>query len=191
MRVVIREAVQDDFPWIEELAVDSSVYGIPANRSISNEEVKKSVRPVVHRRLVEAEHEPWFVVLVAFDGDTKQRLGYLMLDLDQVDPSTGERQGFIYDLAVAPEYWGRYVVHKLVDAAVKRTAREGMEFLVGEITADNERSLLQALRLGFIVERYRVAIRCSEDGKIPFAERPFEERAHVVSRLNRRKRVHK
>lgn len=183
--MIVREVERSDFPWLKRLAVQSSVYGIPHNRSIPNSAVQARAR----QRLEELERKvpPDFRILVAEDDG--RRLGYLMLDLADVSSSTGERQSLIHDLAVEPDYWGKRVVHLLVNRAAQITAEHGLDYMVGEVSADNRRTVVQAGRLGFCVERLQIAMRCTAEGSGPMPGRPDAEKAHDQSRRRRRKKA--
>ncbi|HXE72764.1 MAG TPA: GNAT family N-acetyltransferase [Candidatus Nitrosotenuis sp.] len=183
--IEVREARLADIAWVRSLAVRSAVYGIPHTRDISEREVQAQARKNLENLELTFNSRD-FVLLVATRGS--QRLGYLMLDLSHIEPSTGEREGLIYDLAVAPEHWGRFVVHRLVRRAAQITAQRGFKYLVGEVSTNNRRTLVQALRLGFEVERYQIVMRCTPEGPAPIEHRPAEANAHLQSRLKRRRR---
>lgn len=180
--IEIREARLEDIPWVRDLAVRSVVFGIPGGRDIPNAEVQAHVRRTLEDLEFTFRSDPSFRVLVATDAATGERLGYLMLDLSHEEASTGERQSLIHDLAVEPAHWGRYVVHRLVRRAAQVTHAKGLRFMIGEVTADNRRTLVQALRLGFEVERHQIVMQCGPEGPLPMPGRPAEERAHDRSR---------
>lgn len=181
MTVEVRFGTSEDVEFVQRLASESVVYGIPYNRDIENAQVQTGSQRFLEGldKRLEEEH---FRLLVAIEGGSQRRLGYLMLELDQVEASTGERQSAIYDLAVVPEFWGRRVVHRLVEAAAKETARAGLRYMIGEVTASNRRTLLQAQRLGFVVERHQIAMHCGPDGALPMPGRSDEQKAHKQSR---------
>lgn len=186
--IEIREVRLEDLPWVRSLAARSVAFGIPGGRDIPEEEVRRHVQRTLQDLEITLLGDPDFRILVACNAATREPLGYLMLDLSHVEASTGERQSLIHDLAVEPRHWGRYVVHRLVRRASQVTAARGLKYMVGEVTADNRRTLVQALRLGFEVERHQIVMRCGPEGPLPMPGRPAAERAHDRSRDRRRRR---
>jgi len=167
----VRTARVEDLAWVRDLAVRSVVHGIPEGRGISPEEVQDRARALLADLEDTLQDDPDRIVLVACEsaceGDTGRRLGYLMLDLDHREAATGEPQALIRDVAVEPDDWGRHVPHHLVREAARRAHHRGLHHLAGEVTASNRRALVQALRLGFTVERYQIAAACGPEGLIP------------------------
>lgn len=180
--IEVREARLDDIPWVRDLAVRSVVFGVPVGRDIPNAEVQAHVRRTLADLEFTFRRDPAFRILVAENPDTGERLGYLMLDLAHQEASTGEPQAMIHDLAVEPRNWGRYVVHRLVRRAAQTAHERGLRYMIGEVTADNRRTLVQALRLGFVLERHQIVMQCGPEGPLPMPGRPEAERAHDRSR---------
>lgn len=80
-----------------------------------------------------------------------------MLDLDQVEGSTGEKQSLIHDLAVEKEYWGKFVVDLLMAEAEVITKKKNLMYIVGEVSTNNRRALIYATRrLGYTTERHQI-----------------------------------
>lgn len=180
--VEVRDALLEDIPWIRDLAVRSVVFGIPAVRDIPEAAVQDHVRRTLADLEFTFRRDPCFRILVAVDRGSGERLGYLMLDLADQEASTGEPQAMIHDLAVEPRNWGRYVVHRLVRQAARTAHGHGLRYMAGEVTADNRRTLVQALRLGFVVERHQIVMQCGPEGALPMPGRSEAERAHDRSR---------
>ena len=161
--VEVREATTADLDFVRELDVEAGALGIPATRDATAEEVRQlawasyteieSVRALRDR----------FVTLLAeerLDGGTRP-LGFIRLDFASVEPSTGEAQCFIDQLAVAREHWGRGVTHELIECAARMAAARGLKYLVGVVSVNNTRTLGIALgALGFEVERQQIVKRC-------------------------------
>ena len=154
------------------------------DRDISNQAIRARVRSSI-KDIRPGEDT---AVLIAFDQDTDKAIGYLILDLDAIEGSTGERQSYVHDLAVQQKHWGTRAVSLLVKAAAKRTASEGLRYMVGDVSAHNDRTYLQALRLGFELERFQIAMACSEDGPEPMPGRPDSEKHYQASRKKKRSR---
>ena len=72
--------------------------------------------------------------------------------------------------------------------ASRRTAQAGLRYMIGEVSAHNDRTYLQALRLGFELERFQIVMSCSEEGPEPMPGRPEEEKHYAQSRKRKRSR---
>lgn len=178
MEISVREALDSDLRFVRRLATESILFTIPYGRTTPNSAVQARVRENL-RDLTPSDE---MAILVAFRTDNERPVGYLILQLNEMDHSTGDRQSYIYDLAVEQRYWGTPAVRLLVHAAAKRTAAAGLQMMAGEISAHNQRTYLQALRLGFELERFAIVMNCSEDGPAPMPRRPEEQRAYKASR---------
>ena len=187
MKIGIRDATDKDMRFVRRLATDSALHGVPYGRSISNAAIKARVRDSISA--IEPSEET--AVLIAFDQETKRPVGYLILELYDIEDSTGERQSLIYDLAVHPRHWGTPAVRYLVREAARRTAKAGLQYMIGEVSAHNDRTYIQALRLGFELERFQIVMACSEDGPEPMPGRPEEQKHYAQSRTKKgsKKRV--
>ncbi|MGV8121111.1 MAG: GNAT family N-acetyltransferase [Candidatus Xenobiia bacterium LiM19] len=164
MNIEIRKADKEDFSFISELALESYSFGIPSQRLTGT---------VIHESLLREALDELFTyygddsdidILVAFDRENGERAGYIMVLMDHQDQNTGERQAFIHDLAVKRKYWGKYVVHRLIDAASESARKRGLRWLVGVVTRNNRRALHTAVKaLGFEIERHQVMKKLKGD----------------------------
>ncbi len=187
--IEIRPAELADLPVIKRLTLECSDLGIPANRDISNEAVRAAAQEhlagldrLLYRRRQAA-------VLVAVDRARSDTVvGFLILEFDQIEEATGERQSFIYNLAVESSYFGKYVGHKLVWEAAKVSYERGFRYMTSRVTASNERALLSAIKLGFEIERYQLTLACGPEGRVSMPGRKMSERGHAVSRLLRQRK---
>ncbi|MCD4782549.1 MAG: GNAT family N-acetyltransferase [Candidatus Eremiobacteraeota bacterium] len=156
MNIKIRKGRLKDIPFVRKLAVKSVIYGIPGTRRISPAMVQK----FTWHSLADLEftiYSPDFALIIAEDLDIGKPIGYLMLDLNQVEKSTGEPQSLIHDLAVEKEYWGKFVVDRLMSRAEEITSEKGLIYIVGEISASNRRPLIYATRrLKYKIERHQI-----------------------------------
>lgn len=182
MSIGVRDATDRDMRFVRRLAVDSALHGVPYGRSITNAAIKARVRDSVAK--IEPNDET--TILVAYDEENEKPMGYLILELYCIEESTGERQSLIYDLAVHPKHWGTPAVGELVREAARRTARAGLQYMIGEVSAHNDRTYLQALRLGFELERFQIVMACSEEGPEPMPGRPDSEKQYAQSRREKR-----
>ncbi len=162
--VQVHLARAEDLAWIRDLAVRSVVHGIPESRDVSPEQVQERARALLDDLEGTFQSDPTLLILVACESATGRAMGYLMLDLAHREAATGEPQAMIHDLAVEPRDWGRRVPHRLVREAAREAHHRGLRYLAGEVTASNRRALVQALRLGFTIERHQIAARCGPNG---------------------------
>lgn len=182
MTIGVRDATDRDLRFVRKLALESALHGVPYGRDISNRAVKARARESVEHLVPDEETE----ILVAFDEDSGKGMGYLILDLTSIEGSTGERQSLIYDLAVHPKHWGTPAVSYLVREAARRTHRAGLKYMIGEVSAHNDRTYLQALRIGFELERFQIVMACSEKGPEKMPGRPDQEKHYAQSRKKKR-----
>ena len=121
--------------------------------------------------------------LVALDQDTDTVIGYLMLDLYDID-DLGRRQTFIEDCATLPDYAGQGVAHALYAEAIKTTADLGVDFMGAEFAASNP-FYEASLRNGCILESYRVVRPCTKAAyeKLEVAKQYREADKTVQSKL--------
>ena len=184
--IVVRRARLTDLPVVRKLTLETVAYGIPEGRDIPNKTVQENARNYLKdlERLVHRKKEAAFLVAV----DETRVVGFLILEFNHVEDSTGEPQSYIYNLAVDPDYWGRYVVHQLVREAARVSHQHGFRYMTSKISASNRRTVVQALRLGFQIERYQMTMACSSEGIAEMPGRLPEEKAHALSRQLRRRR---
>lgn len=182
MEIRIRTARTMDLPWIRQLMVDSCVYNIPVGRDVPNAQVQQAVLRDFEAIVSGTDN---LVILVA-ETDHSERVGFMLLVLNQISQTTGEPQGQVYSLAIEPKYWGGPAAGKLVEEAARITGEHGHKYLVGQITADNLRMKQKSLRMGFEVEGYEIVMACTLDGPAPMPGRPESQRAHDVSRRQRK-----
>jgi ribosomal protein S18 acetylase RimI-like enzyme len=158
MSITVRKPCKKDIPLLKLLALESLPYGQPSRRKPDKVLIEHRVDEIFDELVERQEHTGDIEVLVACDGDNV--LGYLILLLQERDTWTGEEQAFIQDMAVDRRYWGKYITHKLINAAVKRAKEEGLLYLVGIVSGENQRALGTATKgLGFVIERCQMVKR--------------------------------
>jgi ribosomal protein S18 acetylase RimI-like enzyme len=182
--IEIRRAGLTDCAFIRELSVEVVGQGIPENRDIPTAEVKERCKTGL------AELEQWivrkreFAIFVAVDTEkNNERAGFIIIEFNHSEESTGEKQSYIFNLAVRPEYWGKWAGHRLVWEACKISHQRGYRYMTSKVTASNERALLSAVKMGFEIERYQLTIACGPEGRARMPGRPFAERDHAVTRM--------
>lgn len=182
--IIVRDARPDDLDWLRERVIESSVFSIPFGRDVSNTQVMVAADEDFSRLLREEDH---VAMLIAENADG-ERMGFLLLNLEHTSDATGEPQTLIEDLDVEPRFWGTPAVSRLVTRAAQVTAENGLRYMVGHVSEGNRRTLLKSRRLGFQVERYHMAMGCTPEGPAPMPGRADDQKAHDISRKERRKK---
>ncbi|MFN8607690.1 MAG: GNAT family N-acetyltransferase [Vulcanimicrobiota bacterium] len=158
---MIRMARAGDVPALRELAELCITSGIPASREATAEQVR-AYASEAYQDMEEMLRQKGFVILV--EEVSGQITGYLMLDFAHVEPSTGEKQCFIVDLAVHPSKRGHFATHRLIKKASALARARGLKYLVGMVSSSNDRTLQLGLKgLDFQVERVQVMRRTDID----------------------------
>lgn len=163
-KVLVRAAKTEDLNWVRDLAVKAVAYGLPKHRQLDVNEVQQRAQMFLANLEEIYAHSKNLAILVAEDPLDHNLLGYIMMDYQQIDTATGERQALIRDLATAQGQWGNYIAHQLVHAAIVEASLRGLKYVTGEITTDNKRPLEAAINLGFKIERVQVAIEATPEG---------------------------
>jgi len=182
--IEIRRAGLADCAFIRQLSMEMVGQGIPENRDIPTETVRQRCQEGL------AELEQWisrkreFAILVAVDTEKdNDRAGFIIIEFNHQEESTGEKQSYIFNLAVRADYWGKWAGHRLVWEAAKVSHQRGYRYMTSKVTASNERALLSAVKMGFEIERYQLTIACGPEGRARMPGRPFAERDHAVTRM--------
>lgn len=186
--VEIRRATLADVPFIRKLALESVIYGVPDGRDIENDKVVQLASDALKNLEMLVFRKKEVAIIVAIDKEKDERAGYLILEFNRLEEATGERQSYVYDLAVQQAYMGKYVGHRLVREAARISHEHGYRYMSANISASNDRALLSAIKLGFDVERYGLIMACDEHGIAKMPGRPPHERGHAVNRARRQQR---
>jgi ribosomal protein S18 acetylase RimI-like enzyme len=182
--IEIRRAGLADVPFIRELSLEVVGQGIPEQRDIPTEQVKELCRQGLQDLESWITRKREFAILVAVDTEKdNEKAGFIIIEFNHTEESTGEKQSYIFNLAVRPEYWGKWAGHRLVWEACKVSNQRGYRYMTSKVTASNERALLSAVKMGFEIERYQLTIACGPEGRVRMPGRPFAERDHAVTRM--------
>lgn len=182
--LTVRRGRRGDLGFIRELLVESLTESIPDRRDIPSQQIRdRATAEIDLEDMLSRRRE--FAFLVAAMGD--EPAGFLILELNQIEETTGEQQTLIYHLAVAPAYLGLRVDRQLIAEAAKLTHSRGCRYMIGRISASNRRAVLSALRQGFELERHQVVMACGPDGSEPMPGRSEAEKHHDVRRLAQKK----
>lgn len=153
----IHRGTAADVPEVIELATRMVVHSISPQRSTSPEEVMAFRRKdlATLESLVHLAHIGLFVA-----RDAGQRLlGHVIVVCNNMESSTGELQGWVFDLAVVPEYWHQGLGQALMVQAEQFTRAFGHDYLGLGVTTANERAVRFYEHLGYEEERKRMIKR--------------------------------
>lgn len=157
MKIHAREALNSDLALVRELAVESLVHGIPHTREIDPAVVKSRAEAVLKDLPLWLKYRPGFKLLVAYEEESGDFVGYLMLLLNEEEESTGEKQALVQDIALAKKYWGRYSYRPLMYKAEEIAKEHGLQYITCRISDKNKRALIPTQRdLGYVIERHQL-----------------------------------
>jgi ribosomal protein S18 acetylase RimI-like enzyme len=154
---VIRRGTLADVPAVVDLAARMVVHSISPYRKVGAEAVMEFRRKdlATLESIVSLPHIGLFVAV-----DEQQRLlGHVVVVCNNMESSTGELQGWVFDLAVVPECWHAGLGHALMLEAERFTAAFGHDYLGLGVTTANERAVGFYERLGYAEERKRLIKR--------------------------------
>lgn len=149
--VVIRPASQSDIPAVIDLAVAMVVHSISPLRTTAVEAVRE-YRRLDLQALFEIVTRPDSGIFVAEDR-AGRLVGHVIAMAGRSESSTGELQGWIFDLSVAQDHWGTGVARRLLQRAEEFIQARGLRCLGLGVTTANRRALAFYERLGFQEER--------------------------------------
>lgn len=147
----LRPASADDLPAIVELAVQMVVHSLSPYRDSTPEMVRVYRREDL-RTLQDAIQLDRARVLVA-EAPDGSLLGHIVVLAGQIDSSTGEAQGWIFDVSVRHDCWGKGVGRTLVAAAEHFVAERGLSRIGLGVTSANQRAVRFYEELGYLEER--------------------------------------
>ncbi|MHB2015792.1 MAG: GNAT family N-acetyltransferase [Candidatus Xenobia bacterium] len=152
--VTIRKATPDDLPKIIELAVEMVVHSVSPFREIDELGVREFRRRDLST-LGEAMKQANVGVFMAED-DKQRFLGHVIVVCGYMESSTGETQGWVFDLSVQRDCWDKGIGRLLMEEAESFTLSQGYQYLGLGVTSANARAVGFYERLGFLEERKRM-----------------------------------
>lgn len=153
---MIRLARREDAAFVRELAAQSILSSVPANREVDPEAARQYALKAYENLEEMLAHDRNLLVLVEEEAGTRLLTGYLMLELNHVEPSTGEKQAFMVDIAVLPDKRGHFATARLVKKASQLLKARGLKYLVGVVSVSNPVARGLARCLGFEEERVQI-----------------------------------
>jgi ribosomal protein S18 acetylase RimI-like enzyme len=162
-RCEIRPACATDYFFVISLNSLVNSNTIPPGRGVDPNLVARSyLQAYSEFKIGEDPKMPTYIA-----EKDEQPIGYLMIKLSPPDPH-GVQAGYIYELAVHPDHWGRRVGDELLSAATKDLAAKGVSYITGDVSQSNMRALKTAQKqLGFQLEARRWALDLRHNPEIP------------------------
>src|SRR5579862_9127360 len=105
-KYAVRWAGSAALPQVIELAVEMVVHSISPFRAIPASDVKEFRRRDL-AALADAVQQPHVGLFLAEEEGTRRLLGHVIVVCGYMESSTGETQGWIFDLSVVRECWGQ------------------------------------------------------------------------------------
>lgn len=155
MTYVIRRGHAGDLPQVIELAVDMVVHSISPFREISPDLVKEFRRRDL-AALTDAIQQPHVAIFVAEEEESRDFLGHVIIVCGYTESSTGESQGWIFDLSVVPGSWSAGIGQALMAHAENFSRERGFKYIGLGVTTSNERAVRFYERMGYAEERKRM-----------------------------------
>jgi ribosomal protein S18 acetylase RimI-like enzyme len=164
-RYSVRPARANDQVFMVWLGGQTALNTVVPGRSADGETVAmRFFSSYVTQSFVDDPRMRAFVAEDHSDPEVPLQIGYIILKLGYEDIVDKQRLAYIYDIAVRPEYWGKRVVHDLMDRVERFMARNQITLLQGDISTGNQRALRTAMKaLGFEIEWQRWARRVREE----------------------------
>lgn len=160
-RFSLHEADNEDLEWILALAESLAEVTVPPLRGVWGARARQFARNSI-TELIKWRHPNAYRFLIARDKSDRQRVGYLILNVNHEGPFE-ERESYIEDMGIVSEYLGKRAGHFLTDEAAKLSAELGIPYLGAHVSFTNRRALLAALGNGFELESYRIVRPCTEE----------------------------
>lgn len=149
MTVTIREARQPEIPPLFARTVESSWNDLPPaiRQRTSRRALEEQIRHLIERLLASGPS----TFLIAED-ENGHNVGHLWLG-EVVEPVTGERRGYVYDLYVTSDVRRQGTGRALMTAAEALARSRGYHEVALTVAAHNEPARRLYESLGYITER--------------------------------------
>ncbi|MBM3462629.1 MAG: GNAT family N-acetyltransferase [Armatimonadetes bacterium] len=133
-----------DLPFLFWLASETCAHTVPRVRGWTDDEV----RDAFMRRYATLDMDACPTLIL--EDARKESCGFVVFEMDYVDPASGRVTAFILDIATHPDYWGKGAAQAMMRAGEAEMRRRGVRTMFADISADNPRPLARATKsLGF------------------------------------------
>jgi ribosomal protein S18 acetylase RimI-like enzyme len=157
MKIKIRKATSQDIDTVIELAVEMVVHSVSPLRFATHKEIQEFRKKdlTVLRDFEKYGHIGIFIA----EDEERHFLGHVIVVSGDVESSTGEKQGWIFDLSIKKEWWGKGIGKELMSHAEKFIKEHGLKYIGMGVTTSNFRAVRFYKDLGYIEERKRMIKR--------------------------------
>ena len=157
MKITIRKAKPEDIEYVIDLAVEMVGMSISPYRDCLKSQVQEFRRKDL-AVLKDINSNNNIGIFIASDEDSNF-IGHVIVVSGDIESSTGERQGWIFDISVKEAYWHCGIGKKLMRHAEEFIKNIGLRYIGMGVTASNERAVRFYERLGYKEERKRMIKR--------------------------------
>ncbi len=163
MKYRIRKAKRSDFKKISALAVEVVESSISKLRDVPVEQVRKFRKKDLDN-LHQTLNNPAIGIFIAENIENDEFLGHVIAMSGYLESSTGEEQGYIFDLSIKPQYQRLGIGRHLMKTAEEFCKQGGMKYMALNVTASNNKAVDFYENLGYETERKRMMKRIDEPG---------------------------
>lgn len=154
MEIKIRQAGPADVGKIIDLASELAVASVHPMRDVSEDFVRQFRRNdlrILHNLILLDK-----IGIFIAEDEKGGFMGHIISATDDLESSTGEPQGWLYDLAVKEEFQKLGIGRMLMERAVEFLRGKGMRYVGLLVTSTNAHAIRLYERLGFREERKRM-----------------------------------
>lgn len=154
MQYRIRQAKKNDIKNIIQLASDMVEHSISSFRDVPLEDVKKCRREDLDS-LYSTLSNPNIGIFIA-ETMAGEFIGHVITMSDFVESSTGESQGYVFDLSIGKDFQRLGIGARLMEVAEEYCQDAGMKYMALNVTASNIPAVKFYESRGYSVERKRM-----------------------------------
>lgn len=183
----IREADVEDIPAVRELSLKTISESISSFRKISPASLmeKRKNDLLILDKILEL---PGMKVFIA--EDEKRRLaGYCIVMVNYIESTTGELQGWVFDVAIDRNFRRRGMGSVLFTKARDFAENSEMKYICAEITSSNIPIFNLCKNLGYAEERKKMVKVFSREPEILKGQSPFLIRRAVKENIPKIKQL--
>ncbi|MDQ7822204.1 MAG: GNAT family N-acetyltransferase [Candidatus Eremiobacteraeota bacterium] len=151
---IVRKAQSEDLFFVLWLNTQCASFTIPSGRDRPKDDVQYRYLRIYSELSLEESED--FTALIIEDAVKETPVGYLLFKTNACDAITGARLGYVYDIAIHPDYWGKRAAQRLMKEGINLLSEKGIPFCLADISEGNQRALKTAIKsIGFHLESIR------------------------------------
>ncbi|MDQ7822018.1 MAG: GNAT family N-acetyltransferase [Candidatus Eremiobacteraeota bacterium] len=154
MDYTVRKAKEEDIDAVIDLAAEMVVRSLSPFRDIPAEQVKQFRKNDLAVLKNSAGYSN--VGIFIAEDEKGQLMGHVIVVSGDIETSTGERQGWVFDLSVKDQFQKKGVGTRLMDEAERFVRAQGLRYLGMGVTTSNKNAVLFYEHLGYAEERKRM-----------------------------------